>query len=56
MAKKKDIYLEISAEELEGSSNSVKVNLVEDELEERFDKDFWVKVKCLIFVCCSCVA
>jgi len=49
MAKKKDVYTEIPVEEMEmeGSPNSAEANQVEDELEERFDKDFWLKVKCL---------
>ena len=58
MAKKKDVYTEIPVEEMEreGSPNSAKTNPAEDDLEERFDKDFWLKVKCVIFVCCSCIA
>ena len=51
MAKKKDVYTEIPVEEMEGSPNSAEKNRVDDELEERFDVDFWLKVKCVIFVC-----
>jgi len=58
MAKKKDVYTEIPVEEMdpEESSNSAEPNQAEDKLEERFDKDFWLKVNCLVFVCCFCVA
>lgn len=52
MAKKKDIYMEIPVEEMEmkGSPSLTKANQVEDELEERFDVHFWLKVKCLTFM------
>ena len=58
MAKKKDVYTEIPVQEMEieGSPTSAEANQAEDELEERFDKDFWLKVKCLIIICCSCAA
>lgn len=48
MAKKKDTYTVIPVEEreMEERPNSTgAANQAEDELEERFDKDFWMKVK-----------
>ena len=50
MAKKKDTYTVIPVEEreMEERTNSTgAANQAEDELEERFDKDFWMKVKYL---------
>lgn len=48
MAKKKEDYTVIPVEEkeMEEKPNSTEANQPEDELEERFDKDFWLKVKC----------
>lgn len=48
MAKKNDVYTEIPIKEMEmeGSPSSAEANQVEDELEDRFDNDFWLKVKC----------
>ena len=48
MAKSKEAYTVIPVEEkeMEERPNSTEANQAEDELEERFDKDFWLKVKC----------
>lgn len=58
MAKNKEAYTAIPVEEkeMEERPNLAEANRAEDELEERFDKDFWLKVESLTFVCCSCVA
>ena len=47
MAKTKEAYTVIPVEEkeMEERRNSTEANQVEDELEERFDKDFWLKVQ-----------
>lgn len=47
MAKKKEAYTVIPVEEkeMEERPNSTEAKQAEDELEERFDKDFWLKVK-----------
>ena len=49
MAKKKDAYTVIPVEEkeMEEKQNAAEAtDQAEDELEEKFDKDFWMKVKC----------
>lgn len=52
MSKKKEEYLVIPVEEQEmqarESPNEAADPTKEEELEERFDKDFWLKVKCMI--------
>lgn len=47
MAKKKEAYTVIPVEEkeMEERPNSAEAKQAEDELEETFDKDFWLKVK-----------
>lgn len=51
MSKKKEEYLVIPVEEQEmqarESPNEAADPTKEEELEERFDKDFWLKVKCI---------
>ena len=49
MSKKKDEYLVIPVEEREmeeRQSPNEATDQAEDELEEKFDKDFWLKVQC----------
>lgn len=48
MAKTKEAYTAIPVEEreMEERPNLAEANRAEDELEERFDKDFWLKVEC----------
>ena len=53
MAKKKDEYLVIPVEEkeMEEKSSATDVpNQAEDELEEKFDKAFWLKVWVFLYI------
>lgn len=47
MSKKQDAYTVIPVEEREMGErpNATATDQAEDEMEERFDKDFWLKVK-----------
>lgn len=53
MAKTKEAYTVIPVEEkeMEERPNSTEANQAEDELKERFDKDFWLKVKLIFDLC-----
>ena len=60
MANKKEAYTSIPVEEreMEETPNPTETNQAEDELEERFDKDFWLKVnqlKSMFYLLISCL-